>query len=75
MKRIKLFLATVAALVAMTVAAASPAMADHGIEWETFWWDDWFCWMGWEHEPDGDWDLEFFGCFNVDTGQWWIGED
>ena len=59
----------------MTVAA-SPAVADHGIEWEGFWLDDeWFCWIGWEHESDGSWDLEWFGCINVETGELWIGED
>ena len=37
MRRIKLILATVAALVVMMVAAVSPALADHG-----WWFSDWY---------------------------------
>ncbi len=75
MKRIKLILATVAAMAVMKVAAVSPALADHGIEWETFWWDEWFCWIAWEHESDGDWDIDWYGCVNEETREWWIGVD
>ena len=37
MSRIKLILATVAAMAVMMVAAVSPALADHG-----WWFSDWY---------------------------------
>ncbi len=74
MKRIKLFLATMAALVVMMVAVASPAVANHRIEWQVFWWgDEWLCWIAWAHRSGGDWDIEWLGCVNVETRKWWIG--
>ncbi len=73
MKRIKLVLATVAAMAVMMVAA-SPALAHHGWWFSDWWrWDDtrWWCYTGWEHEEDG-WDFEFIACWHPDHG-WWIG--
>ncbi len=76
MRRIRLILATVAVLAVMMVAAVSPALADHGL-WESGWyeWGDsgWWCYEVWEH--GWDWDLEYFVCWNEDTGEWWVGED
>jgi hypothetical protein len=74
-KRIKLILATVAAMAVMMVAAVSPALADHGW-WFSDWWelgDDsgWWCYTAWEHEEDG-WDFEYIACWHPDHG-WWIG--
>ena len=76
MRRIKLILATVAAMAVMMVAAVSPALADHGwwfSDWYE-WGDDWWCYDAWEHEPDGEWDYEYTACWHEDYG-WWIGED
>ncbi len=74
MRRVKLFLATMAALVVMMVAAASPAVANHRVEWRWFWWDDeWLCWVAWAHKADGGWEIGWLGCVNVETRKWWIG--
>ncbi len=76
MKRIKLVLATVAAMVVMIVAAVSPAVADHGW-WVSGWYewgDGWWCYEAWEHESDGEWDLEYWVCWHEDYG-FWVGED
>ncbi len=76
MGRIKLILATVAAMAVMMVAAVSPALADHGwwfSDWYE-WGDDWWCYDAWEHEPDGEWDYEYTACWHEDYG-WWISGD
>ena len=77
MSRIKLILATVTAVAVMMVAAASPALADHGW-WFSDWYEwgdsDWWCYDAWEHESDGEWDYEYTACWHEDYG-WWIGED
>ncbi len=75
MRRIKLILATVAAMAVMMVAAVSPALADHGW-WFSDWYEwgdsDWWCYDAWEH--DSDWDYEYTACWHEDYG-WWISED
>lgn len=75
MRRVKLFLATMAALVVMMVAAASPAVANHRVEWQWFWYDEWLCWVAWAHKADGGWEIGWLGCVNVETRQWWVGVD
>ena len=69
MRRIKLMLATVAALAMMTMAA-TPAAANHLPNvWE--WWeagDDWWCLIEWEQNHDESWEIEFFGCWHPDVG-------
>ena len=73
MKRIKLILATVAAIAVMMVAA-SPALADHGW-WFSDWWElgdsGWWCFTAWEHEEEG-WTFEFIACWHPEH-EWWIG--
>ena len=75
MKRIKLILTTVAATVVMMVAAASPALAEHGWYWTGWWqWTEgsaWWCSSGWVHDENDEWNLEALFCYNTDNGRLW----
>ena len=76
MKRITLIFATVATMAVMIVAAAAPALADHGYEWTEWWqWRDtsWWCSTLWYHDEDHEWTMEYMFCYNVDTGRVWYG--
>jgi hypothetical protein len=73
-KRITLILATVATMAVMILAAAAPALADHGYEWTDWWqWRDtnWWCSTLWAHDDDDGWDQEYMFCYNVETGNSW----
>lgn len=73
MHRIKLILATVAALAVMMLVAASPALALHGWEW-TNWerWQatDWWCSELWFHDYVGFWSLEQMICWHPEEELW-----
>ena len=73
MQRIKLIFATVVIMAMTLVAAAAPAVADHGYEWTDWWqWRDtnWWCSTLWLHE-DGEWTQDAMFCYNVNTGNIW----
>jgi hypothetical protein len=73
-RRIKLILVTVAAIAVMMVAAASPALAEHGWEWTAWWqWGDtnWWCSAAWFHDSEDEWSFESLFCFNTETGDVW----
>lgn len=73
MKRIKVILATVAA-VALMLLAASPALASHGWEgtaWEQWEDSDWLCSALWFHDDQDEWHFEELVCFNTETKDLW----
>ena len=75
MKRLKLILATIAATAVMMVAAASPALAEHGWYWTEWWqWGEgssWWCSSGWFHDENDEWNVEAVFCYNTDNGELW----
>ncbi len=75
MPRVKVVLATVAAVAGMLVAAASPASASHGWEWTPWWqWGDtaWWCDALWFHDENDQWGFDRIYCFNTKTeDDWW----
>jgi hypothetical protein len=71
-KRIKVILATVAA-VALMLLAASPALASgwEGTAWEQWEDSDWLCSALWFHDDQDEWHFEELVCFNTETKDLW----
>ena len=75
-KRIKLLLATIAAMAVMLMAVASPALANHGWWFSDWWrWQDtnWWCYSAWEH-TDAGWDFVYVACWHTEAEVWWISD-
>ena len=78
MKRITLIFATLVTMAVMIVAAAGPALADHGYEWTDWWqWRDsnWWCSTLWYHDDDNEWSNGGMFCFNTRTEEVWTSWD
>ncbi len=71
MKRIKLILATVAALVVMMLAAV-PALAQHyeWTDWEQWGDTDWWCSSLWSWDEEDGWDWVDWICWHPEHGFW-----
>ncbi len=57
----------------MMVAAASPALAEHGWEltpWEQWGDTDWWCSSIWYHDDEGNWSWEDLICWHPEHGFW-----